>query len=208
MKPRRRIPAAAKLIVVSATIALVAGACSSGPSRHTVAVIGDSITFLASGDIQAGVNRAGDHLLITGRIGYTAAQLAPDVSAFARQHPSVVLFELGTNDVTQSVTGATGAAAYERVMAGYLHEFSHACLIATTVSSHRGDPIQDATARAINAWLRTHFTHLVDWDAYEWAQRRAGHFIVEQVDDVHPNDAGQQDLANLDLAAIKSCPKP
>ena len=101
-------------------MALVAGACSSGrvaPDR--VAVIGDSITFLR---LQRHPGRAGRpggyHLLITGRIGYTAAQLAPDVTTFARQHPSVVLFELGTNDVTQSTTGATSAAAYERAMAG------------------------------------------------------------------------------------------
>jgi lysophospholipase L1-like esterase len=203
---RRPVTATGRAILVVATIALVAGACSSGPSRPPVAVIGDSVTFLASGEIQAGADQAGYRLLITGRIGFTAAQLAPDVTRFARQHPSVVLFELGTNDVTQSVTGATSAAAYERVMDSYRTRFGDACLIATTVSSHRAIPIMDRTAQAINAWLHAHFTHVVEWDDYEWAQRQAGHVLVEP-DEVHPNDAGQQALANLDLAAIKSCQK-
>ncbi len=91
-------------------------------------------------------------------------------------------------------------------MAGYQTEFAGACLIATTVSSHRADPDHGrGRPRAINAWLRAHFTHIVDWDGYEWAQRQAGHVIVETADYVHPNPAGQQDLATLDLAAIKSC---
>ncbi len=185
-------------------VALVAGSCSTS-SRRPVAVIGDSITFLAAADIRSGLAANGDHVLLTGRIGFTAAQVAPDVASFAAQHPRVVLFELGTNDVTQSVTGATSAAAYERTMAGYIHDFGDACLIATTVSSHRSDSVQDATAKAINTWLRAHFTHLVDWDTYEWAQRRAGHVIVETVDYVHPNNAGQQALAHLDVAAVNSC---
>ncbi len=195
---------AGALALLSAVV-LLAAACSSRPAHPTVAVIGDSITFLSSRDIQAGSDRAGYRLLITGRIGYTAARLAPDVADFARQHPSVVLFELGTNDVTQSTTGATSAAAYEQVMSGYLRDFGHACLIATTVSSHRGDAIEDATATAINRWLRAHFTHVVDWDTYEWDARQAGHLLVETTDYVHPNDAGQQALADLDLAAIQSC---
>jgi len=185
-------------------VALLAAGCSTR-SSPPVAVIGDSITFLAAPDIQSGLAAQGDHVLLTGRIGYTAAQLAPDVAKFAAQHPRVVLFELGTNDVSQSITGATSAAAYEQVMTGYLHDFGDACLIATTVSSHRGDATMDRTAVAINAWLRAHFAHLVDWDTYEWTQRQTGHPIVETVDYVHPTKVGQQDLARLDAAAIRSC---
>jgi lysophospholipase L1-like esterase len=185
-------------------ITLVAAACSSGPTGPTVAVIGDSITFLSATPIRAGLRADNHRVLLTGRIGYTAAQLAPDVAQFATHHPRVVLFELGTNDVTQSYTGASSAAAFEQVMAGYLHQFPGACLIATTVSSHRPFASMNRTAVAINAWIRANFTHVIDWDGYEWAQRQQGHAIVDG-DLVHPNPEGQQDLANLDQAAVRAC---
>ena len=169
-----------------------------------MAVIGDSITFLAASDIQADLGADGNQVLITGRIGYTAAQLAGDVTDFARHHPRVVLFEMGTNDVSQSITGATSAAAYEQAVAGYRTQFGSACLIATTVGSHRDTPILDQTATAINAWLHANFRHVVEWDDYEWAQRQAGHVLVEP-DLVHPTPEGQRALAQLDLAAVRSC---
>jgi lysophospholipase L1-like esterase len=170
-----------------------------------VAVIGDSITYLSAADIRTRLEADGHPVLLTGRIGFTAAQLGGDVDAFAAHKPKVVLYEMGTNDVSESETGVTDAAAYEKVVAGYLPKFPHACQIATTVSSHRPSPIMDAMATQINAWMKTHFAHVVDWNAYEWGQRQAGHVLVEP-DEVHPNDAGQQALARLDQAAVRACP--
>ena len=113
-------------------------------ARRTVAVIGDSITFLSADDIQAGVGRRRRPRALTGRIGYTAAAAGPGRGLVRGPAPAVVLFELGTNDVTQSTTGATSAAGFEQAMSGYLHAFGDACLIATTVSSHRSRPTMDA----------------------------------------------------------------
>jgi lysophospholipase L1-like esterase len=193
------------LAVVTLLAALSTAACSDSPARPTVAVIGDSITFLSAAAIQAGLTAHHDHVLITGRIGYTAAQLAPDVADFARHNPQVVLFELGTNDVTQSPAGVTSAAAYEQTMAGYRRDFPHACLIATTVGSHRpGATALNAMAAQINTWLKATFTQVVDWDAYEWANRQAGHVLVDG-DFIHPNAAGQAALGALDQAAVTRC---
>lgn len=193
------------VVAVTAVLAVLAGACSS--SSPKVAVIGDSITWLAATDIQARLTSDGDRLLLTGRIGYTAAQLAPDVTTFARQRPAVVLFEMGTNDVTTgATTPATTLARYEQAMSGYRRQFPQACVIATTVGSHRDDAALDALADQLNAWLVGHFSHLVDWNAYEWHQRQAGHQIVEP-DLVHPTTAGQAALANLDQTAVRTCLK-
>jgi len=192
-------------IVGMLVVALSAAACSDPPARSTVAVIGDSITFLSAADIRAGLNADHDHILITGRIGYTSAQLAPDVADFARHDPQVVLFELGTNDVTQRPGGTTSAAAYEQTMAGYRRDFPHACLIATTVGSHRpAAPALNRMATQINTWLKDTFTRVVDWDAYEWANRQAGHVLVAD-DFIHPNVAGQAALGALDQAAVRAC---
>jgi len=193
-----------RAVAAAAAVAVLAGACSSGPSRPVVAVIGDSITFLAASDIRADLGADGDQVLITGRIGYTAAQLAGDVTDFASHHPRVVLFEMGTNDVSQTIIGATSVAAYERAVAGYRNQFGSACLIATTVSSHRDTPALDQAATAVNAWLHANFRNVVEWDDYEWAQRQAGHVLVEP-DLVHPNPDGQRALAGLDQAAVRSC---
>jgi hypothetical protein len=44
---------------------------------------------------------------------------------------------------------------------------------------------------------------VVDWDAYEWAKRESG--VALTVDNVHPNELGKAQLAQLDLAAIQQC---
>ncbi len=202
---RVRIGPLRGLVVLAAVViaALLTGACSSPPPAK-VAVIGDSITFLAAVPIHSRLVANGDQVLLTGRIGFTAAQLGPDVTTFAAQKPTVVLFEMGTNDVTGSATGATDAAAYEQVVAGYQRRFPHACQIATTVSSHRPSPIMDTMADQINAWMKTHFAHVVDWNTYAWDQGQAGHGLLDP-DEVHPNAAGQVALAQLDLAAVRAC---
>jgi hypothetical protein len=64
-----------RALAVMAALLLLSVACSSSSSQPLVAVIGDSITFLASSDIQVGLSTDGDRTLMTGRIGFTAAQL-------------------------------------------------------------------------------------------------------------------------------------
>jgi len=187
---------------------LALAACSKAGGRvpvdNRVAVVGDSITFLSTADITAQLTGAGYDPDVVGRIGRSAAEVDDDVTSASRTQPAVILFELGTNDVTRSDNGTGSAAEFERWMTRYIAEFPHSCMIATTVSSHRPSTKMDRAAREINAWLHDHFRHIVEWDSYEWSQRQNGIAIVEP-DEVHPNAAGQAALGRLDLAAVKDC---
>ena len=174
------------------------------PVNDRVAVVGDSITFLSADDITAQLHGGGYDPNVVGRIGKTAAEVDADVTAASQSQPAVILFELGTNDVTRSDNGTGSAADFEHWMTRYIAEFPHSCMIATTVGSHRPSTKMDRAARDINAWLHTHFQHVVEWDSYEWSQRQNGVAVVEP-DEVHPNDAGQAALGRLDLAAVKEC---
>jgi len=185
----------------------LAGCSSAGgrvPANRRVAVVGDSITFLSRADIAAQLQGEGYDADVVGRIGRTAAEVDADVTHASQLAPAVVIFELGTNDVTRSDRGTGSAADFERWMSRYIAEFPHSCQIATTVSSHRPSIKMDRAAREINAWLHVHFRHVVEWDSYEWSQRQNGVAIVEP-DEVHPNPSGQAALGRLDLAAAKAC---
>jgi lysophospholipase L1-like esterase len=185
----------------------LAGCSTAGgrvPVNRRVAVIGDSITFLSTRDITVQLQGADYEPDVVGRIGRTAAEVDSSVTDASELAPAVVIFELGTNDVTRSDRGTGSAADFERWMTRYIAEFPHSCQVATTVSSHRPSIKMDRAAREINAWLHTHFHHVVEWDSYEWSQRQNGVAIVEP-DEVHPNPSGQAALGRLDLAAAKAC---
>jgi GDSL-like Lipase/Acylhydrolase family len=173
---------------------------SAGSAPVRVSVIGDSITFLSRHDISKAL--AGGHVQadVVGRIGHTAAEVRSDVQAAARRQPDVVVLELGTNDVTRGVD----LASFARTMTAYREAFPHACVLATTVSSHRGSTRLDTGGAAVNDWLMHNFTYVIDWNTREFAARQAGNDMVP-VDDVHPNPAGQAVLAELDVAGVRAC---
>jgi lysophospholipase L1-like esterase len=187
---------------------VVLSGCASAvgrvPVNRRVAVVGDSITYLSADDITDELKASGYEPTVVGRIGRSASEVDADVMAARNSGPAVVLLELGTNDATRSARGDGSAADYERWMSGYIAEFPDSCVIVTTVSSHRPSATMSQTARTINAWLHTRTSHVVEWDSYEWSQRKNGVIIVEP-DDVHPNPAGQAALSHLDLAAVRSC---
>jgi lysophospholipase L1-like esterase len=185
---------------------LVVASCSSaaGSAAPRVSVIGDSITSLSANDINQTLGAAHYQPTTIGRIGYTAAQVQGDVVTQSETHPSVVVFELGTNDVTMSDTAEGYAEAYERTMTAYKAKFSHSCIVVTTVSSHRPSPTMDDTATTINTWLLHNFSHVIDWDQHEWNAREKGEVLVD-ADEVHPNPAGQAALAHLVLEGVQSC---
>jgi lysophospholipase L1-like esterase len=185
----------------------LAGCSTAGgrvPVNRRVAIVGDSITFLSTDDITTQLQGSGYEANVVGRIGRTAAEVDSDVTTISELQPAVVVFELGTNDVTRSDRGTGSPSDFERWMTKYIAEFPNSCQIATTVSSHRPSTKMDSAAREINAWMHTHFRHVVEWDSYEWSQRQNGIAIVEP-DEVHPNAAGQAALGRLDLAAVKDC---
>ncbi len=196
----------ARRLAAVACMVLALSACSvaAGSSEPHVSVIGDSITYLSATDINTTLEANHFQPTTIGRIGYTAAQAQADVIAQAKTHPAVVVFELGTNDVTLSDTGAADSAGYERTLTRYKTLFPHSCLVATTVSSHRPSPTMDDTATEINTWLVHNFAHVIDWDRHEWVEREQGHFLVN-ADMVHPNPDGQKALAQLVQAGVDAC---
>jgi hypothetical protein len=184
----------------------------AGPGPARAVVVGDSISFLAAPKITVALGGAGYSTSVSGQIGYTTKQAGTMVRAYRRFHPSVVILEWGTNDATHLALGQPGysLADYQRRMSAFRDDYKGSCVIVTTVSEHRGPSSgpdyagANQAAATMNAWLRT-FPRVVDWDAREFAARSAGQSWVGP-DLIHPNDTGQAQLAQLDLAAARTCP--
>ena len=179
----------------------------------TVALLGDSITFLNDTRSQAALQAAGFSTSVTGNYGYTAANDKPWADLYADTHPDVVIINLGTNDANQQAAAKPNFTTdvFKQRMAAYQAEFAGSCFVVTTITSHRtaasfpagtaDAQIQawNAIATEYNAYLRT-FAHVVDWDA---AVASHPEYLV---DEIHPFTApGSQVLAALDVAAAQTC---
>jgi lysophospholipase L1-like esterase len=184
-----------------------------GPS---VAVVGDSITLGSKDDITAALTAAGADAQVVGLYGYTTTSAKPFVDAFIARRPSIVILELGTNDVSEIVSGVpdrTAANLRARLQA-LTASFPGACVAVTTVTSHRvrgtGAPSNidpqrwNEVAREHNAWLRATYPNVIEWDDTVHAWSEAGVPLVND-DELHPNAAGAKALASLDRAALARC---
>ena len=191
------------------------------PRPLVVGVVGDSITAQSASTIASTLTAAGYTPIVRGRSGLNSLEIAPTVDLFVPEHPDIMIFELGTNDVTEIRYGvpmpdhpdrpATGQDTADRLKA-YATKFPGACIAVTTVTTHRtsapnGPATWNKAAADIDAALHTGFRHVVEWNDAEWAQRTATPpVLLLQSDLIHPTDpAGRVFLAGLDKAMADTC---
>jgi len=191
------------------------------PRPLVVGVVGDSITAQSAAVITSTLSAAGYTPAVRGKSGYDSIDIAATVDLFLPQHPDVMIFELGTNDVTAIRYGtptadhpdrpATGQDTADRI-AAYAAKFPGACIAVTTVTTHRtsaphGPATWNKAAQDIDVALHLGFRHVVEWNDAEWAQRNATPPVVLlQTDLIHPtNPDGQVFLAGLDRAMADTC---
>lgn len=206
-------PASAGAAPATAQVRLTIRPPTVDPFRGTgtsVAVIGDSITLAAEDDIVASLGAVGGDPSVTGLYGYTTASAKPYVDAYVPVSPSIVIVELGTNDIIEmvnSVPGKTPEGLQARMQA-LTSSFPSACVAVTTVVSQRTRGVADPQrwehlASTYNRWLRANYATVIDWD--QAATDAPADRELLNDDGVHPNHLGVRALADLFQSAANRC---
>jgi lysophospholipase L1-like esterase len=170
---------------------------SSAEDRDTVAVLGDSITYLSAAAIHAELDP--DHTVeVNGVPGIDVAGQQTAALQFARTQPDVAIINLGTNDV--------GARRDPSEVIGELRAMASefgpgACLVLVTLTTHV--PSDDFAQRAgvVNRWIRSQ-EHVADWDAALAASSPSARLTS---DTVHPTVEGQALMAQLLRQQVDAC---
>jgi lysophospholipase L1-like esterase len=202
--------------VALAAAALGMSACYSGnPNGPKVADNGDSITNVSAGSLN-GTLGANYYVDVQGQNGFTIGQSLPELQDLLNNPggaPNDVILETGTNDVFQQnylwwVELGNEVSMVQNVQ----------CVIFVNVSTY-ADIFNElaglpAMVPSINAAMAqevaTHPNfHLLDWNAFITQPGNYETYIDQTFLGlrVHPNPAGQQVLANMELQALQQdCP--
>jgi lysophospholipase L1-like esterase len=133
------------------------------------------------------------------------ARLSDDV--FKETGVRTVITDLGINDIWMSDDSATAIITTLRQLNAQLKARGVRSVLAT-LAPYEGmggpgvwTPEKDATRNAVNAWLRTHcneFDGLIDFDKVLRDPANPAQLLpsLDSGDHIHPNDAGNQLMAN------------
>jgi hypothetical protein len=177
-----------------------------------VAVIGDSITWQTKEEIHAWLD-PDYYVSVDGRSGYTIQQQLPVADVYAAQipRPSIIVINLGTNDMTQAIP--VWASGYQLgTMTG---KFSSArCIVLVDINGNTGVTSWNVWAAQFNrdviytaaAWDTR--IRVVRWDQFVRSYYTAGQPYGELTTDlVHPTELGQYFLGSLIKDQVNACPR-
>jgi hypothetical protein len=207
--PRTTIVAV--LAVLGAAVVALVGlrALGIGQDRPPVVLIGDSITANLAPDAR---DELGDDwaLTVDGKPGFLAAQQIAAAENAARFPFRQAVVNLGTNDAMTSDHDLDETIDALGQIVDALHGFD--CVHVVTVSESMTNGTGDAgrRARRINDGLRALAASRRNVDVIDWAsivrdqQRDRGESLT--TDTVHPNEAGNELLADAYSDALDACP--
>jgi lysophospholipase L1-like esterase len=187
--------------LVIATVVVKTAADKDTGSSTVVAVVGDSITFIARHEISTAL-KGRYHPVIHAEIGQRIDQMLPTLGSVLRTDPFAVIVDLGTNDVLQGKTHPDWRTGFTRMVAALTPA---RCVVLTTVSTLVAGPnaapgVASAINRAIGEAASAHGnSHVVDWNA---AVHRPKGATLVGADRIHPSPAGQVALAAMLRAAL------
>jgi lysophospholipase L1-like esterase len=173
-------------------------------AKPAVAVVGDSITFLARDDIGAALH--GDYDAdIQAVVGRRIDEMLPTIERVTGNRPFAIVVNLGSNDALQAGSHPDWRAGFDRML---MLLAPQRCVLVTTINTRlpgRADTqrVAGAINRALFVARREHSNvHVIDWNA---AVQTNGSTLLS-TDDIHPSPAGQLMLASLIRAALaKDC---
>ncbi len=191
-------------VVLLATGLIVActGCYEGNPGGPRVGDVGDSITTLATGDIQSDLSPS-YAWQVDGKNGFTMAEQLPALEAIDNDPqgaPADWIVELGTNDADfhQNPNWQTD---YDNEI-NAVSEAS--CVILVTVSPVLGfnGPLAPDLNNAMRETAASDPTkyHVLDWGNIEYENPA----WVSNQDDIHETPAGAQELASLELSSLQT----
>lgn len=180
---------------------------TAGTGGDRIVVIGDSITNEGRTELAAMLGV--DHrVVIDGHPGYLIALQQPVAIELAATNPSIVVIELGTNDVAFGHPVDVSIVDMERMVSTFL---GARCIVLTTVSTGFPNGDEVARARVLDAAYRAIAdrdprVRIVDFDAVIDAANSDPSFIGPFFyDGIHPTASGQERLARATADAVASC---
>lgn len=180
----------------------------AGTATERLVVVGDSITNEGRDQLLAAfVGRY--TVVVEGRPGHVVSELQDAADELAVPPPTVVIIELGTNDVSYRIETTRSADDLRRMVDTFA---AAPCVVLVTVDE--GLPVSGARARAsaFNAAVRSiaasdparlrvvDMTALVDAAEADPALGGSFHY-----DGIHPGAAGQTRLAAAYAAVVDTC---
>jgi hypothetical protein len=162
-------------------------------SRHTVALVGDSITALSRQSIATSLAEAGYQSSIEAVNGIELVSAVPWVDQLAEQKPNDWIIELGTNDA-----GRNNPLWALPFLDDWQQVRSSGCVIYLSVSLRAG-PIAAQINASLAQLARAHANvHILDWGRLEYANR-----TWIEPDMIHPTPTGQAELAALEAQMLR-----
>ncbi len=175
-----------------------------GTGQPKLQFVGDSILWMSSSVMNERFGSRYD-VAINAGIGDDTVAQATTVAASAALDPKIVVVDLGTNDAVR-LNHARPYSPRQTLaeVTGRFQQFSQAyppgtCVVFVTVNTHNAS-WNPAGAKAINAYLVSHFAHIADWNAV-WSPS-----YFDQRDSPHPNPKGRRALAAVIDRAVAACP--
>lgn len=194
-------------------------ACYSGnPNGQKTVDLGDSITAVSVWTLNS-VLGANYYVDIQGQPGFTIGQSEPELASLLAEPqgtPVNAVIDLGTNDVFEGTANDPNWRSDLATMAANLANTQ--CVIWVNVNTlvDQQWPGTGTTAEDINAAiaaLPSQYAnmHVLDWNGVIQQGDNAALYLYQNAPylgtNIHPNPAGQQELAGLEQAALQQdCP--
>ncbi len=200
------------MLAVALGFSALVTSCSVAGDR--VGVLGDSITSLDTGDLEA---QLGDQFrfTISGNFGKTAEEVTPQAEVMARLTYDQVIIDLGTNDVLEGLL-ATTCRRHDR-FAGEVVRFRPVHPCGDGERTH-GQPAHRALhiegARQFNDALRAYAQGQDRVDVIDWNAAASDHLNNSDpptstltTDSIHPTSEGNRVLNDLYASASGTAPR-
>lgn len=188
--------AVSAVVVAAAVVATVAASAGDDPeARIKAVVVGDSLSFQASPEIQEAAADAGIDIEVDAVPGSSVAQRVADVTAAAARRPDVLVVALGTNDVYYAIPGPR--AAVRRVLAAARPA---GCVVWVLVGEVLG-----RSAAPFNRLVMSAAASDDTVDVLRWDRTSAGHDAWIDSDGIHHSVSGRSAFAAAIADGIRSC---
>ena len=189
----------------AALLGTVAMSGCGGPANHHVALVGDSITSLATAALHSRLDPT-YQVDVMGKFGARTDQTMNEVNVIASTMPAQAVINLGTNDVLQRDGADQSIAILEEIVKLFA---SADCIHLVTINEGltQGGETRTPEAQALNERIRQLADRTDHVDIIDWNRIVVDHGGPAAVttDSVHPNDAGQALLVDAYASALADC---
>lgn len=177
---------------------------------HSVAVIGDSLVFLSTPELQTQLSAKYPNPDIQAVLGITIDGMRPNIEQIhTAKHPDAVVVALGSNDARYMVNTATPTEAEVQLQnslaqqGAVLDTLSDTpCVIWVGVQEHNTALNLKVWGPQLNAGFRTNVNQHANAHFLEWESVMSSHSDWQASDDLHFSPAGNAGYATTISSAI------